>query len=550
MKKLLLALLLLALPAPVHAQGCGQGNPNCVAPTAPMGDNSTRIANTSWVQSNFSPVFSVFPANTVWAGPTSGAAAAPTARSLVAPDINGLAPSFTNLTVTGVGTGSPTCLQIQSGVISSTGSTCGSGGAGLVNSVSNSDGTLTISPTTGAVVASLALGHANIWIGVQTFPANSLTLAEFPTQANNTVLGNVSGGVAAPVALTTAQHTTLCNVFSSSLSGCVPSSGGGTTNFLRADGSWVAPSGVVTSVSNVDGTLTVSPTSGAVVASLNLAHANTFTATQTVTGPANAINLIGAGTGSAPTVLVTGSDTNINLQLGAKGSGGVLLGGSANANVIEALGASTGNMPSLSVQGTDTNVGFQILAKGTGGVFFGNAGANGIEALGATTGNTPSLLAVGTDTNIGLAITSKGTGTLSLQSNAVEGLRITSSQAVLASKAGAGLGYLSGGGVCGAVTQITNKNTAVTINNVCGVITTSNSSLAVNTLASFTVNDNTVTSNDNIIVTIGGGATQLYIIEVGNIINGVSFAISMYNVTGTATDAVALNFAIIRSANN
>jgi hypothetical protein len=41
--------------------------------------------------------------------------------------------------------------------------------AAPVASVSNSDGTLTISPTTGAVVASLALGHANIWTGTQTF---------------------------------------------------------------------------------------------------------------------------------------------------------------------------------------------------------------------------------------------------------------------------------------------------------------------------------------------------------------------------------------------
>lgn len=41
--------------------------------------------------------------------------------------------------------------------------------SGAISSVSNSDGTLTISPTTGAVVASLALGHANTWTGVQTF---------------------------------------------------------------------------------------------------------------------------------------------------------------------------------------------------------------------------------------------------------------------------------------------------------------------------------------------------------------------------------------------
>lgn len=47
------------------------------------------------------------------------------------------------------------------------------GSAGGVTSISNSDGTLTISPTTGTVVASLALGHANTWTGQQTFSTSS-----------------------------------------------------------------------------------------------------------------------------------------------------------------------------------------------------------------------------------------------------------------------------------------------------------------------------------------------------------------------------------------
>ena len=47
-----------------------------------------------------------------------------------------------------------------------------------VSSVSNSDGTLTISPTTGAVVASLNLAHANTWTATQTFPSGSLTNTE------------------------------------------------------------------------------------------------------------------------------------------------------------------------------------------------------------------------------------------------------------------------------------------------------------------------------------------------------------------------------------
>lgn len=67
-------------------------------------------------------------------------------------------------------TGTTSCLAVTAtGTVFGTGTTCGSGGSSAVNSVSNSDGTLTISPTTGSVVASLALGHANSWTGGQTF---------------------------------------------------------------------------------------------------------------------------------------------------------------------------------------------------------------------------------------------------------------------------------------------------------------------------------------------------------------------------------------------
>lgn len=71
-----------------------------------------------------------------------------------------------------------------------------------VTSVSNSDGTLTISPTTGAVIASLALGHANTWTATQTFPNASITNAELANSCM-TVGGTLiclggSGSPAAP----------------------------------------------------------------------------------------------------------------------------------------------------------------------------------------------------------------------------------------------------------------------------------------------------------------------------------------------------------------
>jgi hypothetical protein len=105
--------------------------------------------------------------------------------------------TFGNLTVTGTPTfsgiegASTYCLQISSvGVLSNTGSPCGSG-SGAVNSVSNSNGTLTISPTTGSVVASLNLANANTWTAIQTFPSGSITNAEL---ANDTISGIALGG--------------------------------------------------------------------------------------------------------------------------------------------------------------------------------------------------------------------------------------------------------------------------------------------------------------------------------------------------------------------
>lgn len=121
-----------------------------------------------------------------------------------------------------------------------------------------------------------------------------VAIAGLPSIANNTVLGNVSGAAAAPVGLSQAQLTALCNPFGSGLSGCAPASGGGTANFLRADGTWATPpgaGGAVSSVSNSDNTLTIAPTTGPVVASLNLAHTNTWSNLQTFGGGISANGL-------------------------------------------------------------------------------------------------------------------------------------------------------------------------------------------------------------------------------------------------------------------
>lgn len=135
-------------------------------------------------------------ANTVFAGPTTGAAAAPTFRALVANDI----PSLSY-----------------------------------------------ISALTGDVTAS-GPGSA-----AATIASAAVTNAKLANMAAHTYKGNNTGISAVPLDVTSTQLTADLNLFTSGLQGLAPASGGGTTNFLRADGTWAAPgggggSGTVTSV--------------------------------------------------------------------------------------------------------------------------------------------------------------------------------------------------------------------------------------------------------------------------------------------------------------
>jgi parallel beta-helix repeat protein len=79
--------------------------------------------------------------------------------------------------------------------------------------------------------------------GAQTIAANAVTNAKAAQMAANTIKGNNTGGSADPADLTATQATAMLNAFTSALKGLAPASGGGTANFLRADGTWVAPPG-------------------------------------------------------------------------------------------------------------------------------------------------------------------------------------------------------------------------------------------------------------------------------------------------------------------
>ena len=89
-----------------------------------------------------------------------------------------------------------------------------------------------------------------------TITNDAVTNAKLANVPTATFKGRITAATGDPEDLTATQATSLLNTFTSTLKGLVPLSGGGTTNFLRADGTWTAPSGSITTFTSTDQTIT------------------------------------------------------------------------------------------------------------------------------------------------------------------------------------------------------------------------------------------------------------------------------------------------------
>lgn len=175
-------------------------------------------------------------------------------------------------------------------------------------------------------------GNGTTW----TIDAGAVTLADMANLSANSIIGNNTGSAATPIALTQAQVTAMLNQFSSTLQGVVPASGGGTTNFLRADGTWAAAGGGGGGVTDGDyGDITVSGSNtiwtidNQVVTFAkmqNVATGTLFGRTDAGSGVAGSIT-IGTGlTGSASTLTA-------NLSVGVNNGQSVIGGARASENL-------------------------------------------------------------------------------------------------------------------------------------------------------------------------------------------------------------------------
>lgn len=119
---------------------------------------------------------------------------------------------------------------------------------------------------------------------------------------------------------------------------------------------------------------------------------------------------------------------------------------------------------------------------------------------------------------------------------------------LLSSHPTSGLGYTTGAG--GSVTQATSKATAVTLNKICGKITTDAASLAANAFVSFSLNNTTIAITDTVEVNLVSGMAGYgtYLVTVEQV--GANYAqIGIRNMTaGALAEALVINFTIHKSA--
>ena len=238
---------------------------------------------------------------------------------------------------------------------------------------------------------------------------------------------------------------------------------------------------------------------------------------------------------------ISSTDTNGNIVLAPNGTGEVVTDNLAiSGNTISSTDVN-GNIV-LAPNGTGTvNIDKANITGGaiTGAVSFAGGSFTGITLISATTvtgttttngGNlrlTSNTLS-STDTNGNITISPNGTGEIIMTKP---------------------MGY-GGASTGGTVTQDTSKSTGVTLNKLCGQITMHNAALSQDTSVSFVLTNSYIDTTDVLIVNIASGGTAgAYATQV-ELINSGSCRISLFiHSSGSLSEALVLNFAVIKAVN-
>jgi hypothetical protein len=199
---------------------------------------------------------------------------------------------------------------------------------------------------------------------------NTVTNTNLAQMSAHTYKGNNTGSTTNSIDVTNTQLTADLNQFTPTLQGLVPGSGGGTANFLRADGTWTSPGSLPAPTVQrfTTGTSqTYTPTGGTIRVKVRMVGGGGG-------GGAGITNAGAAGTDTS-----FGSWTAIHGNGGGAGAGGSFIaGGSGGTGGVNGTGTLIARFSGASGFGSVNSAGSAVSGAG-GATPFGGGGAVAVE---------------------------------------------------------------------------------------------------------------------------------------------------------------------------
>lgn len=235
-------------------------------------------------------------------------------------------------------------------------------GGAAVSSVTNSDGTLMVSPTTGAVVASIALGHANTWTAAET---NTTAPPQIILGVNTTTGGAIK-------------------FF------------GSTSGNLTLQPAAAAGSGVTMTIPGVTDTLAVLGTNQTLSATETFSGTLSVTGTLNVSGALATLSSNGTGTIGATTtagIVMRGQGSTSDVSIQNK-SGTAACTVPTGTTTLNCTGLQVGGVSVSTTTGTVTSVATAGLATGGPITSTGTVTVTAAVKSDQTTGSSTSVAVV------------------------------------------------------------------------------------------------------------------------------------------------------------